>query len=209
MVPRLLTVKRKRSVRIQPFIRNEFRESRKSSFFLFLSVFFLPSLETLSSGLEFHFREIRLCKVLTLWSKFVAAVCKFDRTRPKRMLTGTILTVQSVFVPAEQRNKTMCAYVHVTEDENEREREEEGWRIEKRYDQNTRNGQNRGRWNKRSNRVRRKDAQEGREETGWTRRARIEKDDGTVERRRKEGGMLWERENLASASSYANFFGYS
>lgn len=53
------------------------------------------------------------------------------------MLTGTILTVQSVFVPAEQRNKTMCVrcdYVHVTENESKREKKRERERLEERWD---------------------------------------------------------------------------
>lgn len=43
------------------------------------------------------------------------------------MLTGTRLTVQSVFVPEEQRNKTMYVreYMHVTENESKREKERE------------------------------------------------------------------------------------
>lgn len=52
------------------------------------------------------------------------------------MLTGTRLAVQSVFVPAEQRNKTMCVreYVHVTENERERTREQDGERVEEGWD---------------------------------------------------------------------------
>lgn len=54
--------------------------------------------------------------------------CLFDRTRPKRMLTGTILTVLSVFVPVEQRDEARCmrAYVHMIENKIEEERKK-GW----------------------------------------------------------------------------------
>lgn len=40
------------------------------------------------------------------------------------MLTGMILTVLSVFVPAEQRNRAKCVHVYMHVTENERAREE-------------------------------------------------------------------------------------